>query len=165
MALPKRGDPRRPLLLAASSMLSLGVLLLLLSGCTGYFVFIERQTGAWAELIVMAVFYVAPGIGLIVASIFLKRYKPWAVIVGIVLTALLILGTIFIAFSSLLFSGPLVGGTGMLIIGGVALLFVLAFTQLILQLVKSFGIIREHGPGQEPQGFELIMGEQVEPIE
>ncbi|MEM6312613.1 MAG: hypothetical protein AAF743_00890 [Planctomycetota bacterium] len=139
--------------------------MLLLSGCTGYVLINENEAGDVAALIFMTAIYIAPGIGLIVASIFLKRYKPWAVIVGIVLTALLILGTIFIAFSILLFSGPLAGGTGMLIIGGVAVLFVLAFTQLILQLVKSFGIIREHGPGQEPQGFELIMGEQVEPIE
>lgn len=167
MAYPPKGHPDRPLRLAASSMLTLGILLLLLSACGGFGMIGLATSGAanWVAVVSMVVgmlFYVAPGVGFIVCWVYLKRYQRWAAIVGIVLTSLLLLGALFmfIGMLAMALSSPDDGPPWLMSL--IPLLFVIAFTQLIVHLSKSFKAIRIHeAEGPQGHGFEPLMAERV----
>ncbi|MEA2734505.1 MAG: hypothetical protein QOE14_956 [Humisphaera sp.] len=161
MALPPKGDPRRPLHLAVHSLRLLGGVWILFSTCamSPFFLFRGRgsalSVSALIYLLPVFLFYVAPGASFIVLSVFVARKRAWAVIVSICLASLAclvaLLGLAGIAYwlTSATFQPP------MLFPLGLALLMVFAFAQLIYHLAKSFEVIRDAPPNE--RGFEPIM--------
>ncbi len=172
MAIPPKGHPDRPLRLAARSMMGLGVILLVLSTCAGIGlgIALARGPGGGGTPLLAAVglfFYVAPGVALIVCSIYLKRYRMWAAIVGLVLAGMaclfslvMLLGFVFATVSG---GGESIG----LLLTLIPLLFVAAFIQLIVHLARSFNAIRIHQvQGPQGHGFQPIYAaEPVDPLQ
>ena len=162
MALPPRGDPRRAMHVAARSMLVLGCLFLLLGTC----VLLPALTRAfpgrggpmmWSSVFGVAVFFL-PGVGYVVASVFLGRRQLWAVVVGLVLASV---HALLVALGVL---GMVVGlvSTGgrepmpLLIVLVIWGLLLLALGQLIYHLSRSFEAIKLPPYGQEVRGFEPL---------
>lgn len=162
MALPPRGDPRRAMHLAARSMLVLGCLFLLLGTCAVLLALPRAFPGRggpmmWSSVFGVAVFFL-PGVGYVVASVFLGRRQLWAVVVGLVLASV---HALLVALGVL---GMVVGlvSTGgrepmplliFLVIWG---LLLLALGQLIYHLGRSFEAIKLPPYGQEVRGFEPL---------
>ncbi len=164
MALPPRGDPRRPLHLAVRSTRMLGVVFLLFGTCAlapmmrtmgragmvGYPVF----------LMLGALVYLGAGGGFLLFSIFLGRRQFWAVVAALVLSSVVsffwIAGAVALVVAIL--SGG--GGTGTAVPVAFAVsalaLVIAALGQLIYHLARSFEAIKYPPFGQEVRGFEPI---------
>jgi hypothetical protein len=157
MALPRRGDPQRPLHLAIRYMRVVAAIYLLF-GCfviavllAGFFPALERVR--LLLVAVAAVGYLGPGITYAVLGVFLKRRRFWAVMTSLIvvsLNALLLVGGI----------GNIIvqnwRGEEVSIIGyGLAGLFLLALLHMVYLLSRSFQAIRYAMP--EQHGFQPIM--------
>lgn len=165
MPLPPRGNPRRPLFLAMRSMRAVGVVCL----APGLFGFIRylpwsltmiqaRHFGEAFAPLLPAVPYLLPGIGYFVCAKYIAQRRVWAIVLSLVLTSLLLLFAIAaLAFLTvvLLDSTQPPPLAFVLISGGILLLFVPAFVQLIYHLIRSFESIKY--PPEEAPGFEVTL--------
>ena len=163
MALPPRGDLRRPMHLAIRSMWILGGLLVALGICgTGGGLLVAQRGGLPPGMAVMqmigALFYLVPGVLYIVFALYLKQRQFWAVIAGLVLASGQLLFVLFGFVASLVMY--FVPNSGLpppfLIAIGVMGLFALALAQLVYHLARSFQAIREPPYGKEERGFEPV---------
>ena len=163
MALPPKGDPRRPLRLAIRSTRLLGGVLLLFGTCAlAPFMYMLRSGSgvaasmppAWT-MMMMVLFYFIPGALFMVLSIFLGRRQHWAVVCSLVLSSLL--GIVFLlaftGFAVSVLSNPQLR---MAVPAAIIFLFALAVGQLIYHLSKSFEAIKLPPFGQEIRGFEPL---------
>ena len=95
---------------------------------------------------------ILPAIGYIVTSVFLRKRRPWAIVVGLVIASLhelvAVLGLVQSAVAFGLGRGSPVGLV-------VLILWVAALAQLITQLSQSFAAMRADPLGQ-PRGFEVM---------
>jgi hypothetical protein len=168
MALPPKGDPRRPLHLAARSMRVLGLLLLIVASCVGFSLSRMRGIGAasglvWIKLIMIGVFalYAAPGVCYFIFPIYMMRRKLWAVIASIVLVSVHLLFAL-LGFSGIIFSTLMTPNqqTPVTLIPLVVIFLVIAaLGQLLWHLSKSFEAIK-YMPAEE-HGFEPILPAQL----
>jgi hypothetical protein len=170
MALPKRGDPQRPLVLAIRSMRLLGIILIgfsilamlpiLLSG---------RARTSPGAVIGIGFMYVGPGILYLLCAIFLKRRRIWAIFTGLLLASIQLLLTIvmtLIACIMLLKWEPRMSaffGYAMIPLA-ITLLLVTALVQLIYHLSKSFEAIK-YSPIEQQRGFEPMIVQPIPPTE
>ncbi|HZK82737.1 MAG TPA: hypothetical protein VFC46_16755 [Humisphaera sp.] len=171
MALPPKGDPRRPLHLAIRSARAFGIIFVLF-GCVTLVplaLMVARRGFSLRLMMILPrlasamIVTLGPGATYLVIAFYLKRQRHWAIVTGIVLASMQLLialvgGGFFTVF---LFSG----GAGMedylLIPAAIIGLVILALIQLICHLVNSFDAIK-HVPIEEQRGFEPLM---VEPMD
>jgi hypothetical protein len=163
MALPPRGDPRRPLHLAIRSTRLLGGLFVLFSFCAMTPLLFPASFGGSARgasvyVASAAAVYFVPGLLYIVFSIYLAQRKFWAVVGAIILASIQLL---FVLISLLLamivvFAPHSSPGALMIIPLAVIALMGAALGQLTYHLAKSFEAIRYTPWGQEERGFEPI---------
>ncbi len=164
MALPPRGDLRRPLYLAASSCRVLGVLALLSSTCMGVpFIRLLGRGGRGlfpsAVMLVMLGLYAGVGTAYLVFAHFIRRRRPWAVVAALSLTgvvALFVAVGVIGGLIGVIASGP-GGGPPPITVAvlGIPLLILAALGQLIYHLSKSFAAIRL-APPDEARGFDVL---------
>ena len=166
MLFRKDRRPDRYLRYAASSMMVLGVLVVLLALLVLVPIIAAFRSGAgggvggvgglaWI-LVGLMLIYGLTGAGFIVASVFVRKRKRWAVILGIVLTSLALLFTTIGLIGNLLTAaGGGASGLGLIF----SIVFVIAFAQLLVHLSRCFGIIRreEAEGGIDGRGFEPIL--------
>ena len=163
MALPPRGDPRRPLHLAVRSMRILGILYLGLSTCVGSaFLRFGRGMGISFALIGAILFYVTPGVCYVIFSIFLQRRQFWAVVASLVLAGvnviLILISLVFMTVAIAQSRGTVVEFAIPL---GAVMLILAALAQLIYHLSLSFEAIKYTPPGE--RGFEPLMASAYHP--
>lgn len=168
MPLPPKGDPRRPMHLAIRSMRMLGIILIALSLLGMLPLFFVPAAGPGISKIFMIFFlsailiYLIPGVLFLIFSIFLKRRQAWAIIGGIILSSILLLLSV-IALAGVLINFATVGHTPGALIGLVmSVLFVAAFTQLVIHLSQSFKALN-YFPLDEQRGFEVAPVASVAP--
>ena len=163
MALPPKTDPRRPIFLAASSMRLLGGLLILLAALLAFSTLSAARyasnAGANRLMVMLGIFvlvYGVAGVAFIVSAIFVVRRRQWAVILGLVLTGIELVLTLFAA-AGLLLRGNLSDARTAVPLC-IVLLFTAAFTQLAVHLGKSLSAIAlpPWGKGEAARGFEVI---------
>ena len=141
-------------------MMTLGVVLLLFSTCPGIGTVLAIASGtgpAGWELAVAMGLYLAPGVGFVVCSVKLKRYRPWAAIVGLVLAGMGVLVSLLMVLGFFVLAVTAAEGVqswGLLLLL-IPVLFIAAFTQLIVHLSKSFKAIRIHEM-EGPQGYGFV---------
>lgn len=161
MALPQKGDPRRPLHLAIRSIRLLGIIFLLLGSCVSIVFFLPAARGRGAKLggLLAMLVYVGPGVAYLIFSIFLKERKFWAVVAALVLASLqlivvLVSGIVIGASVATRGIGPRTGD----LLGFVFALGLvgLALSQLIYHLALSFESIK-YIPLEVQRGFEPVM--------
>lgn len=171
MVCPPKGHPERPLRLAASSMLTLGVLGGLLGlplAIAGAFVVwsamqpTRNDPGALGLLgvaitgglsgLVGILLLLLPGVSFFVAGIFLKRHRKWAAVLGLVTAGLLTLALLLVRAGSL--SAALEAGGMFLLLPLSGLAAIAVLGRLIYWLVGSLRAIQlyRHGAvvGSEP---------------
>ena len=159
MALPKRGDPRRPLFLAIRSTRLLGIVLILFGLLALIPMMLVRRTRL-IPLIFLGVglIYITPGILYLLCAIFMKQRKSWAIILALVVASLQLLFTLFsaamIGFQSRINIIPLV----------IVLILFAALGQLIYHLSRSFEAIK-YAPPEEQRGFEPMILQPIPPTE
>jgi len=97
MAIPPKGDIRRPLHLAVRSTFLLGIVLLAASLLSTASMFLTQMRGAtrfavmtWGQIIEI-LFFFGPGIAYLLCAMYLRQRKMWALIVAIVLVTLQLL--------------------------------------------------------------------------
>ena len=167
MAVPPKGDPRRPLVLAARSMRGLGILLLILAAVPGLVVLLmSAKKSPDAEAITAVSTPAGLGGALLVAGANLRKGRAWAAVVGMVLASLALAASVLFVAVGIINAAFLEPdlGPAVWILPAVALLFVLAFGQLVVQLARSFAAIRlrrQEGP-EEGHGFRPILMESME---
>jgi hypothetical protein len=108
-------------------------------------------------LIVVGVFmiYLIPGVLFLIFAIFLKRRQSWAIIGGMVLSSILLLLSV-LSLVALLINSARAGQTPAFLIGLlINLLFLAAFTQLLIHLSQSFRALN-YFPPDERRGFEPV---------
>lgn len=159
MALPPKGDLRRPLHLAIRSMRLLGIVFITL-GMLGILPIVwigwQMLGAVWLFFIVVVLmFYVGPGILYIVCAIYLKRRRTWAVVMAIVIASLHLL-LVLAAIISILISIASTGNNSLWIAAGILALFIMAFAQLIYHLSRSFESLK-CPPMEEQRGFEPVL--------
>jgi hypothetical protein len=167
MALPPKGDPTRPMYLAIRSMRLLGIIIVLFSLLMFIPVIALRGSGGAGIgfsilFIIMALVYLIPGLLFILCSIFLKRRQAWAIIVGIILSSIVLLMSIFGLIAGLF---QMVTGNSepfMLVQLIISLIFVAAFAQLIFHLSKSFESLRVLNMSVQ-RGFEPLPVASIAP--
>ena len=160
MPLPPKGDPRRPMHLAIRSMRLLGIILILLT-LLGFvpFLYISGGGRAVPRLMLMFFFsalviYLIPGVLFLIFAIFLKRRQFWAVVGGIVLSSILLIFSL-LSLVAVLLNFATAGHTPVGFIGlMISMLFLAAFTQLIIHLSQSFKALN-YFPVEEQRGFEV----------
>lgn len=157
MALPSKGDPRRPLHLAARAARVLAGLFLLFGLCTIPSAFFMPRAAGPATLIVAvmtAMVYFAPGAAYLIFSIYMARRRLWAVIACLALTSIELL-IVFAGAVMSLFVLRRLPNTVMYITLGITAVVILALGQLIYYLIRSFDAIK-YEPLEEPRGFDVI---------
>ena len=87
MALPPKGDPRRPMHLAIRSCQGLGALFIILSGLFGAACFLGGRGPATRVILVMFLLVGVPGVLYVLTAVFMKRRQLWAVILGLVVSS------------------------------------------------------------------------------
>ncbi|MEM7806724.1 MAG: hypothetical protein AAF561_01270 [Planctomycetota bacterium] len=160
MALPSKGDPDRPLHLAARSM-NLLALILVLFGILGV---VGAALGGSAFIIAITVVYLGIGIGFRVSGRYLVRHRRWALIVGIVLASLALLGSV-LALVADLAALILTPGRTIGLSFAIAVIMVAAFGQLLYHLVLGFEAIsawERRGGTERERGFEPIMAQPID---
>jgi hypothetical protein len=162
MALPPRGDPRRPLHLAIRSTRLLGGFFVVLGLFSLVPMLLSARAGSLAGMRVYfmasAMVYVVPGALYLLCSICLGRRQFWAVVGGIVLASIQL---VFVVVASLgaviaLVSSPAVPPVLFWIMVAVLAFVGLALAQLIYHLARCFEAIKHPGPGEEIRGFEPL---------
>ena len=163
MALPPKGDPRRPLHLAIRSTRMLGIVFLLFGTCSVAPMMRTMgragMVGYPAFLLIGAAVYLAAGGAFLLFSIFLARRQFWAVVAALVVSSVVSLIWIFAAIAlvvALLANAGDIGSPPALIGGAVLLLLIAALWQLIYHLALSFEAIKYPPFGQEVRGFEPL---------
>ena len=167
MALPPKGDPRRPLHLAIRSTRLLGVVLLLFGTCAlmPFMMYMGRSgPGAAASamptwtMVMVALVYFIPGASFMTLSIFLGRRQHWAIVCALVLACLLAFFFLFAfaGFAVAVFSRGEAPEVWMVVPVAIVSLFGLAVAQLIYHLSKSFEAIRHPPFGEEFRGFDPL---------
>jgi hypothetical protein len=171
MAVPPKGDPRRPLHLAIRSTRVLAVIFLLLGTCSFSPFFLRGPMPGSAGLFIsmsVLVFYIGPGVAYLVFSIYLKRRQFWAVVAALVLASiqlfLSLLGGVFfvVAMAAGQSRTPSVPTAVAVIPTAIIGLVVLALAQLVYHLALSFEAIK-YAPAEELRGFEPLMGQGIYP--
>jgi hypothetical protein len=164
MALPPKGDPRRPLHLAIRSTRLLGILFLLLGSCGSAGLFMGRRNAGMAFGVVGVIgLYIAPGVAYLVFSIFLKERKFWAVLAALIVASVQLVFTLFLGATLGIFATKINGvGTPLAIMAIVVGLVALALAQLIYHLALSFKAI-QYIPLEEQRGFAPVMIQHVQP--
>ena len=164
MAIPPRGDPRRPLHLAVRSTRLLGIIFLLFGSCASI-PFLIRGAGSMGGGMLSAAtlfVYVGPGAVYLVTAIYLKCRQFWAVVVGLAMASIqaifVLLAVTFILIATV--RQPAISFS--LIPMAVLIFIVLVLGQLIYHLARSFDAIK-YAPVEEQHGFEPLMAQQVEP--
>jgi len=163
MAIPPRGDPRRPLHLAVRSTRLLGILFLLIGTLMSSLTLRGGIPGRRGMVLtaLLLLFYIGPGVVYLVTAIFLARRRFWAVVVGLVLASLQSLFVLF-AIGSILIDIMRHPSRSVAMIPMVVMIFViLALAQLIYHLSRSFEAIR-YAPVEDQHGFEPVMAKAVE---
>jgi uncharacterized membrane protein YqjE len=162
MALPPKGDPRRPLHLAIRSTRLLGGLFVLfgICGMAPALYIMRGGPGPAAGLLLASgtLMYLVPGLLHIVFSIYLGHRKFWAVVGALVLASIQLLfvvfGAIGVVAMTISAAGP---GQPFTTIMLLLIVFVAAaLAQLIYHLSKSFESIKYPPYGIEVRGFEAI---------
>ncbi len=158
MALPPKGDPRRPLYLAIRSTRMLAIFFLLFGIFGAAALFIPRGMSSRAQTLITILTlmaYIGPGAAYLVFSIYLKQLRFWAVVGALVLASLqLAMGaiiTIVIVIAAV--SRPL--NQFILMSLAIMALVGVAIAQLIYHLAKSFDAIK-YISMDEQRGFEPI---------
>jgi hypothetical protein len=161
MALPPKGDPRRRLVLAARSMRAMGILCLIAATCAmrpWFFLRRGRVTPYWISLyyVVYLLLYLVPGILYLLSSIFIKRGRSWAIVMGMVLAALSLVVSLLMCVGGLVIAttDDMVVFVGVLIFC-FGLLLTAALVRLVFHLGHSFKAIKLLPP--ESIGFEPLM--------
>ena len=168
MALPPKGDPRRPLVLAIRSTRLLGIIFLAFGAISLLPLALglgRGRGGNWAMTLFMIIgclFYFVPGIGYIVCSMFLTRRQPWAIITALVLASINLLLVLFGLLGLVVAMASDNSGMPFILIPlAIVLIFVLALVQLIYHLSRSFESLRH--PPDGIHGFEPIRAQPVLP--
>lgn len=166
MALPPKGDPRRPLSLACIWLHVFGGLLLLMSSCTGVSMLrLGRITGptTWIYLLMVAffAFYALPGIAYFILPIYMMRRRRWAVTTAIALVSLQEATFVFALAANLwrVLQSPQRNFSVTFIPFAVMFLVIIALGMLIAGLTRCYEAIR-HMPADE-RGFEPILATPV----
>ena len=165
LPLPPKGDPQRPLSLAIRSTRLLGIVLILF-GFVALLPFAATPRGISLLLtIVIALFYLGPGVLYLLCAIFLKRRRLWAVVVALVLASIQLLLAILgiVTFAIQMFSALHMNSMGAFAIIPliVILFFIAAFVQLIYHLSCCFEAIK-FSPPEFQRGFEpLVVQPQI----
>jgi hypothetical protein len=159
MALPPKGNPRRPMHLAIRSMRLLGIIQLCFVALTMLPMLLMMRRGFGMSFAVVelasATLYLVPGIMYLVCAIYLKRRAFWAIIVGISLASIQLLFLLIGAVAFMIFLiGAQPPGTAWIPLGVIGIL-ILALVQLIYHLAKSFEAIKY--PPDEQRGFEPLL--------
>jgi hypothetical protein len=165
MALPPKGDPRRPLHLAIRSTRMLGILFLSIGSYVFYSIVLRarmRGTGRFGGGVAFLGFYIGPGVAYLLFSIFLKRRQFWAVVAALVLASIQLLftlaGMVAIVIAILGRQNLAAAVLPMFIYG----MFILALAELIHHLAMSFEAIKHMHP-EEQRGFEPLMMQALNP--
>jgi hypothetical protein len=161
MALPPKGDPRRPLHLAIRSTRVLAILFLALGLC-GMIPFLIGAInvggrGMPVTFMAMSVllFYFGPGVAYLILSIYLGHRRYWAIVASIVLASIQVLFCLIGIMSMAWFILPTSSGPEIYIPVGLIILVILALAQLIYHLALSFESIK-YAPVEQQRGFEPI---------
>jgi len=164
MALPPRGDPRRPLHLAIRSTRVLAILFLLFGTCAFIPMLMQggmpRRGGLFLGVSDL-LFYIGPGAAYLVFSLFLRQRQFWAVVAALVLASIQLILTLFFAGALLIATLRQPNSSISLIAGGMVALVILALGQLIYHLALSFEAIK-YGSVEQQHGFEPLM---VQPVD
>jgi len=165
MAVPPRGDPRRPLHLAIRSTRMLAIIFLLIGTLVSFLLLMQGgvpRRGGMLFTGAFLFFYVGPGAVYLVTAIYLKRRQFWAVVVGLVLASVQSLFVLF-AIAGIFITVVRQSGASIAIFPVAVLIFILlALAQLIYHLALSFDAIK-YAPVEEQHGFEPLMAQPVEP--
>ena len=171
MALPPRGDPRRPLMLAVSSCRLLGAIGLLLGTCAGVPLLGgmgRRGFGppvAWAML--SLVLLLGGGAAYLVFAHFVGRRRFWAVVSALVMTSVLLLMCVVGLVATLvvvLVVQPGLRRSSFGLIGpGIYALATLALGQLVYHLARSITALNMVPPGEVGRGFEVMPVADTDP--
>jgi hypothetical protein len=154
MAIPPRGDPSRPVALAASAARTLGIVCLLLGGliACATFMFLARMPGTsptWVFMLLSAGLFIVPGVCYFVFASAVARYRMWGAICCLVFAGL---QGLFLLLSML---GNVLAGRA-----GTSLVFyALALAVCVLLIVytaQAIPVIRRDA-GYRPSGFEPIL--------
>lgn len=164
MALPTRGDPRRPLHLAASSCRVLGVLGLLGTTCWGLTLFAlvsrvrlgpgGRGPNPFAIAMPLAMFG-SVGVAYLIFAHFIRRRRFWAVVAALVVTGVMTLLALLSVVGSAVAAATSGGARPTLISIGVGVLVLVALGQLIYHLSMSFPALKL-APADEVRGFDVL---------
>jgi hypothetical protein len=164
MAIPPRGDPRRPLHLAVRSTRVLAIIFLLFGTCASIPMLIQGALPMRGRMFLnLGVFivYVGPGVVYFVTAIYMKRRQFWAVILALVMASIQLLFAL-LGISVLLIAEMRRPASSVAMIpAGVMIFVILALAQLIYHLALSFNAIR-YTPVEEQHGFEPLMAQAVE---
>ncbi|HWE03278.1 MAG TPA: hypothetical protein VG326_12790 [Tepidisphaeraceae bacterium] len=167
MAIPPKGDPQRPLHLAIRSTRLLGIILVsfgLLALAPILMMARRRLGGVMISFLsiyfLAAIVYLVPGAAYLVIAYFLKRRRYWAIVTGLILASIQLVLALCVAASFVVMWLGQGLGQGLsppaYIGGAVVALIILALTQLIYHLIKSFGSIK-HVSIEEQRGFEPLI--------
>jgi hypothetical protein len=165
MALPPKGDPRRPLHLAVRSMRLLGAILILFATCAGVtFGLVAVRVAArgmpvWGMAFGI-LFYLLPGLVFIILAMYVKQRQAWAVAASICVTSVgamvVLLGLVAVVFTGVSDPGR---SPAIWIAIGALVLILAALGQLIYLLSRSFEAIRCAPPDE--RGFEPVMAQPL----
>jgi hypothetical protein len=160
VALPPKGDPLRPLYLAASSTQGFGVLFLLfgvLSLVPSFLAPATAKRGVWPTIHISLndfFFYFGPGVAYLLCGIFIKRKRLWAIIVALVLASLHL--TLFsLGTAEFLIAAVHPRSTVAMAPAVIALGMALLFLQLVFHLSKCLKLIKRTSP-EVDRGFEPL---------
>jgi hypothetical protein len=165
MALPPKGDPRRPLHLAIRSTRLLAIIFLLFGSCVFIPFLIGRTARGIAPFAVAsALIYTGPGAAYLVFSIYMKRRKFWAVVCATVLASIQLLLTLIGGIFGIIavWHGPLPLDATELIPMAILAFVILALSQLIYHLALSFEAIKHVPPDEQQRGFEPLMAQPID---
>ncbi len=160
MALPPRGDPRRPLHLAASSCRVLGVLGLLGATCAGLPLLAVRRGGlGMAPALLPLAVLGGSGAAWMVLAHHIKRRRFWAVVTALVMASIATLGVLAMwagmAYVMLSAQPGLMRERTFWIMLAVYGLITLALAQLVYHLARSFPALKIAAP-DEARGFDVL---------
>jgi hypothetical protein len=171
MALPPKGDPRRPLHLAIRSARILGIVCVLAGAGLAMPVVLQRFgrcRGIFAPtwfVLAGCLFYLLPGTLFLVFAVFMKRRRTWAV-VGALATASLIALLLVVAAVAILVAVVAEGEAWAIPVFSVIAVWAaseLAVGQLIFQLAHSFAAIKHQPFGRDDaRGFETLPAKFVQ---
>ena len=165
MAIPPRGDPRRPLHLAVRSTRVLAIIFLLFGTCASIPMLIHGAVPMGGRMFLnLSVFivYVGPGAVYLVTAIYLKCRRFWALILALVMASIQLLFALLGISVLLIAEMRQPAGSVAAIPAAILIFIILALAQLIYHLSLSFNAIR-YTPVEEQHGFEPLMAQPVEP--